>query len=53
LADAKCASISYPAGQGVSIALVFLYGCLKARPDRLAVGAFFLLLCGLVFLSLQ
>jgi len=53
LADAKCASISYPAGQGVSIALVFLYGCLKARPDRLAVCAFFLLLSGLVFLSLQ
>jgi len=53
LADAKCASISYPAGQGISIALVFLYGCLKARPGRLAVCAIFLLLCGLVFLSLQ
>jgi len=53
LAEAKCASISYPAGQGVSIALVFLYGCFKARPDRLAVCAFFLLLCGLVFLSMR
>lgn len=51
LANAKGAAISYPAAQGVSIALVFLFGCLKTAPGRMSWGAFTALMGGIILLA--
>ncbi len=55
LADAKCASIGYPAAQGISIALFFLAGRFteKARTPRSAWYAFGLLLSGVLLIILD
>ena len=47
LADHGCASVGYPMGQGLGIALFFVAGCIKNIPGTLSLCGFFLVTAGI------
>lgn len=47
LADHGCASVGYPMGQGLGIALFFVAGCIKNIPGTLSLCGFFLITAGI------
>lgn len=52
LADAKCASAGYPAAEGISVVLFFLYTVFRHREPLSAWIAMFLLCIGILLLAL-